>query len=319
MVRTPSRDKSGLKKGTWTPEEDRKLIAYVTRYGCWNWRQLPRFAGLARCGKSCRLRWMNYLRPNIKRGNYSPEEEAIIIRLHAELGNRWSAIAAQLPGRTDNEIKNHWHTSLKKRVQQDSVAHEKSQVSKSKDQSPIESRDNGHFQESSATSPISDSWTLMSPSSSEISSITTETTAASSQNLWLEGELAFLEAYTEPMTENFWTEPYTFDVSDIQSENFWTEPFQSPASPQIPDVCPLSPQPSSSGSLVPEDEFAFVDASTEPMIDNFWTDPFMTDLSQVPSEMFTPLVTQQEYPSPLRDEQLWNQNILYEEYIGLFQ
>uniref|UniRef100_A0A803QK47 Uncharacterized protein n=1 Tax=Cannabis sativa TaxID=3483 RepID=A0A803QK47_CANSA len=87
MVRTPCCDQNGMKKGTWTPEEDRKLVAYVTRYGCWNWRQLPKFAGLKRCGKSCRLRWMNYLRPNVKRGNYTHEEEETITRLHASLGN----------------------------------------------------------------------------------------------------------------------------------------------------------------------------------------------------------------------------------------
>ncbi|KAK3036071.1 hypothetical protein RJ639_029824 [Escallonia herrerae] len=72
--------------------------------------------GLLRCGKSCRLRWMNYLRPDIKRGNITPDEDDLIVRLHALLGNRWSLIAGRLPGRTDNEIKNYWNTHLSKKL-----------------------------------------------------------------------------------------------------------------------------------------------------------------------------------------------------------
>ncbi|KAH7836994.1 hypothetical protein Vadar_008306 [Vaccinium darrowii] len=116
MVRAPCCEKMGLKRGPWTIEEDRILINYITAYGHGNWRALPKQAGLLRCGKSCRLRWTNYLRPDIKRGNFSREEEETILELHEKLGNRWSAIAARLPGRTDNEIKNVWHTHLKKKL-----------------------------------------------------------------------------------------------------------------------------------------------------------------------------------------------------------
>lgn len=122
MVRAPCCEKMGLKKGPWTAEEDEILVSYIENYGHGNWRALPKKAGLLRCGKSCRLRWINYLRPDIKRGNFTPEEEDAIIRLHQEMGNKWSAIAAQLPGRTDNEIKNVWHTHLKKRLPQDQAA-----------------------------------------------------------------------------------------------------------------------------------------------------------------------------------------------------
>ncbi|KAL2473348.1 MYB protein [Forsythia ovata] len=116
MGRAPCCDKNGLKKGPWTPEEDQKLIDYIQKHGYGNWRTLPKNAGLQRCGKSCRLRWTNYLRPDIKRGRFSFEEEETIIQLHSILGNKWSSIAARLPGRTDNEIKNYWNTHIRKRL-----------------------------------------------------------------------------------------------------------------------------------------------------------------------------------------------------------
>ncbi|KAF3436622.1 hypothetical protein FNV43_RR23714 [Rhamnella rubrinervis] len=118
--------KQKLRKGLWSPEEDEKLLRHITKYGHGCWSSVPKQAGLQRCGKSCRLRWINYLRPDLKRGTFSQEEENLIIELHAVLGNRWSQIAAQLPGRTDNEIKNLWNSCLKKKLRQrgiDPVTH----------------------------------------------------------------------------------------------------------------------------------------------------------------------------------------------------
>ncbi|KAG2712789.1 hypothetical protein I3760_04G142400 [Carya illinoinensis] len=117
MGRRPCCAKEGLNRGAWTAQEDNTLREYIRIHGEGKWRNLPKKAGLKRCGKSCRLRWLNYLRPDIKRGNISQDEEELIIRLHKLLGNRWSLIAGRLPGRTDNEIKNYWNTNLGKKHQ----------------------------------------------------------------------------------------------------------------------------------------------------------------------------------------------------------
>ncbi|KAI3733865.1 hypothetical protein L6452_13323 [Arctium lappa] len=109
-------NKHDMNKGSWSKEEDRKLTDYVTSHGEGCWATLPQAAGLLRCSKSCRERWLNYLRPNLKRGNFAEDEEDLIIRLHALLGNRWSLIAGRLPGRTDNEIKKYWNSHLKKKL-----------------------------------------------------------------------------------------------------------------------------------------------------------------------------------------------------------
>ncbi|CAH8344807.1 unnamed protein product [Eruca vesicaria subsp. sativa] len=117
MGRAPCCDKSVVKKGPWSPEEDAMLKSYIEKHGTGNnWISLPHRIGIKRCGKSCRLRWLNYLRPNLKHGGFTDKEDYIICSLYITIGSRWSIIASQLPGRTDNDIKNYWNTRLKKKL-----------------------------------------------------------------------------------------------------------------------------------------------------------------------------------------------------------
>ncbi|XBH60175.1 hypothetical protein VPH35_114804 [Triticum aestivum] len=116
--RSCDKPKMNYRKGLWSPEEDQRLRDYILKHGLGCWSAVPAKAGLQRNGKSCRLRWINYLRPGLKRGMFSQEEEDVVINLQAKLGNKWSQIAMHLPGRTDNEVKNYWNSYLKKRVMQ---------------------------------------------------------------------------------------------------------------------------------------------------------------------------------------------------------
>ncbi|KAF0915610.1 hypothetical protein E2562_037465 [Oryza meyeriana var. granulata] len=105
MGRSPCCDKAAVKRGPWTAEEDARLRSYIEQHGTGgNWIALPRKVGLLRCGKSCRLRWLNYLRPDIRHGGFSADEDRVICALYAAIGSRWSVIAAHLPGRTDNDL-----------------------------------------------------------------------------------------------------------------------------------------------------------------------------------------------------------------------
>ncbi|CAN4104875.1 unnamed protein product [Withania somnifera] len=239
MVRTPSIDKNGIKRGAWSEEEDNKLRAYVKRFGHSNWRQLPKYAGLMRCGKSCRLRWMNYLRPGLKKGNYNHEEEELIIKLHKELGNRWSAIATKLPGRSDNDVKNHWHAHLKKRVTMDQqLTDQSSQSAGSQTSNKISECETtiGEMTYLSAETsrPLDDSSSdhdLYSNSSSHLNGldwIEEDNYMRSMEQFSSTNSLEPLpdsfswpinstdNLQTEPNFDHFWTQP---------SDNFWTQPF----------------------------------------------------------------------------------------------
>ncbi|XP_022769580.1 transcription factor WER-like [Durio zibethinus] len=149
--------KQGWRKGPWTPEEDKLLTEYVNFHGEGRWSSLARSAGLNRSGKSCRLRWVNYLRPGLKRGRITPQEEGIIFKLHALWGNKWSTIAGYLPGRTDNEIKNYWRTHFKNKERSSQKQEQrKAQILKLKQQQQQQQQDGEPQQDKDQTAAVGD-------------------------------------------------------------------------------------------------------------------------------------------------------------------
>ncbi|KAL8516196.1 hypothetical protein ACS0TY_014756 [Phlomoides rotata] len=113
-------EKEEARKGPWTEEEDGQLVFYVKLLGDRRWDFIAQVSGLKVGGRHniYRLRWVNYLHPDLKRGKITPHEERLILEFQSKWGNRWSRIAQKLPGRTDNEIKNYWRTLMRKKAQE---------------------------------------------------------------------------------------------------------------------------------------------------------------------------------------------------------
>ncbi|KAL8052703.1 hypothetical protein ABFX02_05G022900 [Erythranthe guttata] len=223
MGRQPCCEKSGLKRGPWTMEEDDKLMHYILNNGIQCWRLVPKHAGLMRCGKSCRLRWINYLRPDLKRGAFTEAEEDMIIELHSRLGNRWSKIAAHFGGRTDNEIKNHWNTRIKKRMKLmglDPLTHkpilfDQTKAAQDSITGSVEIHQELEFQESNLSLPPLDDY-LQIQEKAEVSASNEEERNDVTNSIMFRNEDFSVDCYYQSWMDN----PFFWDGFTTLTDNF---------------------------------------------------------------------------------------------------
>jgi len=188
--------------------------------------------------------------------------------MHKKLGNKWSTIAAELPGRTDNEVKNHWHTSLKKRAIDNIVTNQETKSTKSKE----------IIVSTQSSSQISDTNGPLSPfsSSSEFSSTSSDHSSTALD------DFGFLDSFIEDVDGSFWVDDLSNKPSGIVQNN-------------------------TNESFVVENDFgSFLDGYTESTVDSFWTQPYEVDMSHVQTELLRPLSMESEFFSIVYEEDIWS-------------